>query len=273
MIRDLRHYSLRAARLNPEKEVAEPARESILWKGVGFRKPYSTHRGRMNTREKINGIYERLFAAWGPQHWWPGETAFEMMVGAMLTQNTNWKNVEKAIANLKSRGALSPEAILGLSPAELAETIRPAGYFNIKAKRLGNLVRFLVEEFDGDVERMKKLSASDLRERLLSVSGVGLETCDSILLYALRKPVFVVDAYTARVLQRHGIIDESADYEEIRETFESSLPEDAPLFNEYHALLVKVGKLHCRKIAKCDGCPLDAMFESPAERPPQEAEE
>ena len=224
----------------------------------------------MNTRDKINRIYELLLAAWGPQHWWPAEHGFEMMVGAMLTQNTNWKNVEKAIANLKSRGLLSPEAILKLAPAELAEIIRPAGYFNIKAKRLRNLVRFLVDEFEGDLGRMKRLSASDLRERLLSVSGVGLETCDSILLYALDKPVFVVDAYTARVLQRHGIIDESADYEEIKETFESSLPEDVKLFNEYHALLVQVGKRHCRKIAKCDGCPLDAMFDDPKQRPPQE---
>ncbi len=221
----------------------------------------------MTTREKINRIYELLLAAYGPQHWWPGETPFEMMVGAVLTQNTNWKNVEKAIANLRSRGLLSPEALHRLRPAELAELIRPAGYYNIKAKRLGNLVRFLVEEFAGDLGAMRRLSAGELRERLLSVNGVGRETADSIALYALEKPTFVVDAYTARVMHRHGLIDETADYDEIKETFESNLPLDAKMFNEYHGLIVRVGKLHCRKRPVCEGCPLDVLFESPRSRP------
>ncbi len=225
----------------------------------------------MTTREKLNRIYELLLAAYGPQHWWPGDTAFEMMVGAVLTQNTSWKNVEKAIANLRSRGLMSPEALHRLSAEELARLIRPAGYYNIKAKRLRNLVRFLADEFDGSIDAMRRLPTGELRERLLTVSGVGRETCDSILLYALEKPTFVVDAYTARVLLRHGLIDETADYEEIKETFESSLPADEKLFNEYHALLVRVGKLHCRKVPVCDGCPLDVLFDNPTQRPSQEA--
>ena len=221
----------------------------------------------MTSREKINRIYELLTAAYGPQRWWPAETPFEVMVGAVLTQNTNWKNVEKAIANLKSRGLLSPAALGRVPPGELAELIRPAGYYNVKAKRLGNLLRFVMDEFDGDLGAMGRLSTGDLRERLLAVSGVGRETCDSILLYALEKPTFVVDAYTARVLLRHGLIDESADYDEIKETFESALPQDARLFNEFHALLVQAGKRHCKPRPVCEDCPLDALFENPSQRP------
>ena len=221
----------------------------------------------MTTRETLHRMFELLSSAYGPQHWWPGETPFEVMVGAVLTQNTNWKNVEKAIANLKSRDLLAPGALASLPAHELAELIRPAGYYNVKARRLHNLVRFLVDEFDGDLDAMRRLGTGDLRERLLSVSGIGRETCDSILLYALDKPTFVVDAYTCRVLLRHGLIDESADYDEIKETFESSLPQDAQMFNEYHALLVQAGKRHCRPKPICVGCPLDALFASPEDRP------
>jgi endonuclease III related protein len=221
----------------------------------------------MTTRETLNRMFELLSSAWGPQHWWPGETPFEVMVGAVLTQNTNWRNVEKAIRNLKARDLLSPAALAQLPAHELAELIRPAGYYNIKAKRLGNLVRFLMNEFSGDLDAMRRRGVGDLRERLLSVSGVGRETCDSILLYALGKPTFVVDAYTARVLLRHGLVDESADYDEIKETFESNLPVDVQMFNEYHALLVRAGKLHCQKHPKCQECPLDALFEDPSRRP------
>jgi endonuclease-3 related protein len=221
----------------------------------------------MPTREKLNRMYELMERAFGPQHWWPGESAFEMMVGAVLTQNTNWRNVEKAVDNLKAEGLMSPEKLHALPVARLAELIRPAGYFNIKAKRLRNLIRWFMEEFRGDVASMQRCSVSDLRERLLSVSGVGRETCDSIILYALHKPTFVVDAYTYRILLRHGIIDESADYDEIKETFESNLSSDAKLFNEFHALLVRVGKLYCKKTALCEKCPLDALFADKSERP------
>ena len=221
----------------------------------------------MSTREKLNQMYELVEDAFGPQHWWPGETPFEVMVGAVLTQNTNWTNVEKAISNLKSRGLLSPEKLHELPVEELAELIRPAGYYNVKAGRLKNLIDWLFGEFDGDLERMFALSVSDLRERLLGVKGVGRETCDSIILYAAAKPTFVVDAYTCRVLLRHDLIDEDADYEEIKDVFESDLPADVRLFNEFHALLVRVGKAFCRKKPRCSECPLSVMFEAGSGRP------
>ncbi len=221
----------------------------------------------MSTREKINRMYELLEDALGPQHWWPGETPFEVMVGAVLTQNTNWTNVEKAIANLKQRDLLTPEKLHSLPTEELAELIRPAGYYNIKAKRLKNLIDFLFDDFDGDLDALFSLGVYDLRRSLLSVSGVGRETCDSIILYAAEKPTFVVDTYTHRVLLRHDLIDESADYEEIKELFESSLPAEVQLFNEFHALLVRVGKVYCRKSPACAECPLDVMFEDKSGRP------
>jgi len=221
----------------------------------------------MSTRETIQRMYELLEEAFGPQHWWPGETPFEVMVGAVLTQNTNWTSVEKAIANLKSRGLLSPRKLHELPTPELAQLIRPAGYFNIKAKRLKNLVRFLCDEFDGDLDALFRLSVDELREMLMSVSGVGRETCDSIILYAAGKPTFVVDTYTHRVLVRHDLIDESAGYDEIKEVFESSLPGNVQLFNEFHALLVRVGKLYCRKKPKCAECPLRVTFENEAGYP------
>lgn len=218
----------------------------------------------MTTREKLKRMYDLLEAAFGPQHWWPGETAFEVMVGAVLTQNTNWKNVEKAIGNLKSRGLLSPEKLHAMRVGEVASLIRPAGYYNVKAKRLKNLVDWLVDEFGGDVERMSAAGLAELREKLLAVRGVGRETGDSILLYAARKPTFVVDTYTYRVLLRHALIDESAEYDEIKEMFESDLPAEVELYGEFHALLVRVGKTYCRKIPRCEECPLDVTFEDGA---------
>jgi len=222
----------------------------------------------MSTRDRINRMYELLEEAFGPQHWWPAETPFEVMVGAVLTQNTNWKNVEKAIANLKQRELLSPEALHALPREELAELIRPAGYFNIKAKRLKNLIDFLFDRFDGDLDALFALSVYDMREELIRVNGIGRETCDSIVLYAAGKPTFVVDTYTARILLRHDLIDESADYDEIKEQFESSLPSDAALFNEFHAHLVQVGKLYCRKRPRCETCPLRVIFPPGRTHPP-----
>ena len=216
----------------------------------------------MTTAHTIRRIYEILQEAFGPQHWWPGETPFEVMVGAVLTQNTNWQNVEKAIANLKQRDLFSPDALHRLPVRELAELIRPAGYFNVKAKRLANLVHWLVEQFDGDLDRLFALSVDEMRERLIRVNGIGLETCDSIVLYAAGKPTFVVDAYTARVLRRHGLIDRSSSYEEIKELFEDSLGRDVRMYNEYHALLVQVGKRFCRKKPLCDACPLSVLFQN-----------
>ncbi|WP_446009526.1 endonuclease III domain-containing protein [Candidatus Electrothrix sp.] len=193
----------------------------------------------------------------GPQHWWPGDTPFEIMVGAILTQNTNWQNVEKAIANLKMAGVLSLPAMAVLEKEKLAEYIRPAGYYNIKAGRLQNLFAMIAEQWDNDLEYLLQQPVAVLREQLLSVKGIGPETADSMVLYAAEQPVFVVDAYTHRILSRHGLIPEDADYFQIQEIFMDSLEEDTVLFNEYHALLVQVGKNFCKKSKpKCGECPL-----------------
>jgi len=201
-------------------------------------------------------FYKALLQHYGPQRWWPGETAFEVMVGAVLTQNTNWNNVEKAIGNLKGAGLLDPWKLQKLDGAVLAELIRPAGYYNLKARRLKNLVAWLCECYDGRLENLEGRSIEPLREQLLAVNGIGRETADSILLYALNKPIFVVDAYTYRVLVRHRCIAPEADYEEVREYYQSKLPTETHLFNEYHALIVRVGKDYCRRAARCEECPL-----------------
>jgi endonuclease-3 related protein len=207
--------------------------------------------------DTLSEIYKMLYDAFGPQHWWPGETSFEIMAGAILTQNTSWTNVEKAIVNLKSAGYLTPEALHRIDTAQLAELIRPAGYFNIKAKRLKSFVDWLFDNYGGELANLQAINTSRLREELLAIKGIGRETADSILLYALDRPVFVVDAYTARITLRHRLIEPGADYEQLRQLFESNLPEDVKLFNEYHALLVRTGKEFCRPKARCSGCPLE----------------
>ena len=206
-------------------------------------------------------VYDRLLEAFGPQHWWPGQSPFEVMVGAVLVQNTNWKNVEKAIDNLRRADLLEPHALYQVRPEELEELIRPAGYFRIKARRLHGLLEFFVRRYDGSTEAMFGTELSALREELLAVHGIGPETADSILLYAGGLPVFVVDTYTHRVLARHGWIGFDADYHTIQEHFQSSLPQDVALYNEYHALLVRVGKDYCRKQnPRCDECPLAELL-------------
>mgnify|MGYP001558586999 CR=1 FL=1 len=211
------------------------------------------------TPELLKDVYKRMLKAWGPQHWWPGETPFEVMVGAILTQNTAWTNVEKAIKNLKAAGVLDPRQLHELPLSTLAALIRPAGYYNVKAKRLKSYLAWFVERFDGSVERMFELPLSSLREELLGVKGIGPETADSILLYAGGLPSFVVDAYTYRILLRHGMIAEDATYDDIKELFETRLARDVKLWNEVHALLVHVGKDHCRSKPRCEGCPLDPI--------------
>jgi endonuclease-3 related protein len=208
---------------------------------------------------KLLEIYRRLYRAFGPQHWWPGETPFEIAVGAILTQNTNWGNVEKAIENLKSGKALNAESIHNMKKERLASFIKPAGYFNVKAKRLKAFISFLINEYHGSLQRMKQEDMQTLRLRLLKIHGVGPETADSILLYALEKPVFVIDAYTKRVLSRHGLMEYDKSYEEFQEIFYSSLKKDAKFFNEYHALFVKLGKTYCRKKPICKGCPIEGV--------------
>lgn len=207
----------------------------------------------------LKDIYERLFVHYGPQNWWPGESPFEVMVGAILTQNTNWTNVEKAIDNLKAAGALELEPMLELSHEQLAQLIRPAGYFNVKAKRLRAFLEFLKGEYGGDLEAMAREDTARLREKLLGVKGVGPETADSILLYALEHRIFVVDAYTHRVMSRHYLIPEDSDYHSIQEFLTERLPAQVEHYNEYHALLVMVGKDFCKPKARCEGCPLHGV--------------
>ena len=215
----------------------------------------------MSTADTLQLMYERMFAQLGPQHWWPAETAFEVMVGAILTQNTNWKNVERAIDNLKRAGVLSLTALADLPLALLAEYIRPTGYYNIKAGRLKNLLLFIREHFGDDLQAFLDQPLADFRQQLLSIKGIGRETADSILLYAADQPIFVVDAYTHRIFLRHQLIDEECDYEALQELFMQYLPCETALYNEYHALLVKVGNLYCKKKnPDCAGCPLQGLL-------------
>ncbi len=210
---------------------------------------------------KLMEAYERMLAAFGPQHWWPGDSPFEIMVGAVLVQNTSWRNVERAIQNLRDAGVMEPHALYQLSPTELSELIRPAGYYQLKTKRLRNLLRFIVEEHDGSLESMFQVSLSSLREELLQINGIGPETADAILLYAGGLPTFVVDTYTYRVLARHGWLGYDASYDDMKDYFESTLPADARLYNEYHALLVRVGKDYCKRATpNCEACPLAPML-------------
>jgi endonuclease-3 related protein len=206
-------------------------------------------------------IYRTLYRAYGPRHWWPGETLFEVMVGAILTQNTSWRNVEKAIQKLKNKGVLNAEGIHQLRKSQLAPLIRSSGYYRIKAERLKAFVDFLFENYDGNINRMGKERLKTLRAKLLKVNGIGPETADSILLYGLKKPIFVVDAYTKRILLRHGMISESPSYGEIQRLFMNHLPHNKRLFNEYHALLVHLGKTLCKKVPRCDICPLKGIEE------------
>lgn len=208
---------------------------------------------------KLFHIYQVLYDFYGPQNWWPGDTPFEIMVGAVLTQNTNWNNVRSAIDNLKRDNLLTLEKLAALPMEILAGKIRPAGYYNLKAKRLKNLFAH-IQGLGGSLENFFAADKESLRERLLEVKGVGPETADSIILYAAGKPSFVVDAYTHRILFRHHCIPEEVTYHEIQELFTSALPEDAVLFNEYHALLVRLGKDHCKKASpRCSGCPLEGL--------------
>jgi endonuclease-3 related protein len=205
----------------------------------------------------IARIYKKLYASFGPQRWWPAESAFEVMVGAILTQNTSWQNVEKAIANLKKSNLLTARKLYALAPDKLALLLKPAGYYNIKAKRLRNFLKFFIERFSASPKKMARVPARRLRRELLSVNGVGPETADSILLYALNKPVFVVDAYTKRIFSRHRFIKEGAQYGQVQDFFQRCLQKSPRLFNEYHALIVKLGKDFCRKSKpRCAACPL-----------------
>lgn len=209
------------------------------------------------TKTELMDGFKRMHKRFGPRHWWPGETPFEVMVGAILTQNTNWKNVERAIANLQSQRVLDPQKLLGLHPATLAKLIRPAGYYRVKANRLRHFLTYFVGAYGGSVKRMAVRPTAELREELLAVKGIGPETADSILLYALDKPVFVIDAYTKRILSRHALCAEDETYDDLQALFMDRLPKGVPLYNEYHALIVETAKEYCRTTPRCEGCPLN----------------
>lgn len=211
----------------------------------------------------LRGYYDRLFAVLGPQNWWPGDTQLEVIVGAILTQSTAWRNVEQAIANLKAQNLMSVEALREVPLARLAMLVRPSGYFRQKARKLKAFISFLVQEFDGSLDRLFETPTAELRERLLQVFGIGPETADSILLYAGRHPVFVVDAYARRILTRHGWLAPGAAYQDVQSLFESRLGSDWRVFNEFHALIVNVGKNWCRRNStRCAECPLGIFHEA-----------
>jgi endonuclease III related protein len=201
-------------------------------------------------------MFDTLYSALGPQNWWPAETKLEMMVGAILTQNTSWSNVEKAIENLRNKDLLSVAGLRDIPISLLAEYIRPAGYYNIKAGRLKNLINLIGIEYGSDINAFLSRDAHTLRSELLSVKGIGRETADSMVLYGAGLPLFVVDAYTYRILVRHGIIQEEAGYDEIQSLFMDNLHHDVELFKDFHALIVKTGKLYCKKNPLCAECPL-----------------
>ncbi len=226
----------------------------------------------------LMSMYQAMLGALGPSSWWPGDTPFEVAVGAVLTQNTAWGNVEKAVARLKERGALTPGAMWNMPLEDLEECLRPSGYFRIKAQRLRNLLAFFSRAADGILQPphaspcappddpslsfLCLLGTPELRKGLLSVKGIGPETADSILLYALGRERFVVDAYTHRMFSRHGLIGEEADYHEMADFFMDSLDADVSVYNEYHALIVRVGKDFCKKSKPlCAQCPLKSFLE------------
>ena len=204
-------------------------------------------------------MYERLIRAVGPRHWWPGDSPFEVIVGAILTQNTSWANVEKAIAHLKRAGVLNPLGMRGITQDELAQFIKPSGFYRLKAIRLKRFIDFFFREFGGDLNRMRSADLDSLRKGLLGVHGIGPETADSIILYALEKPIFVVDAYTKRIFSRHNLISEKWNYESVQRMVMEELARDVAVYNEFHALLVFLGKHWCKKVPRCGGCPLEGL--------------
>ena len=209
--------------------------------------------------KKLLQIYKTLLSAIGPRHWWPADSPFEVIIGAILTQNTSWKNVEKAIEALKEKNLLDPIRIYNLDEKPLAKIIKSSGFFNIKAKRIKNFLDFLFEHHQGSLKKMFSENAHSLRETILKINGIGPETADSILLYAGEKPFFVVDAYTKRILSRHNLISKTAGYDEIQELFMKNLKKEVSMFNEYHALLVYIGKYFCKRAPNCEKCPMKGL--------------
>jgi endonuclease-3 related protein len=210
------------------------------------------------TSEILLPLYQRLYDAYGKQHWWPADTAFEVMVGAILTQNTAWTNVEKAISQLKRAKKLDLIAMQRMTETRLATLIRPSGYFNVKARRLKSLCQWLTDH--NGIESLHELDSNELRLSLLAVHGIGPETADDILLYAFNRPVFVIDTYTRRLLITLGLIDGKEGYEVLRQLFQMNVPADPALYNEYHALIVRHAKQKCSQITGCIHCRIEAPF-------------
>lgn len=215
------------------------------------------------TGRALRRYYRRLYRHFGPQHWWPAQTRFEVILGALLTQNTSWANVEKALDNLRHKGLLSPGKLSRPSAARLERLLRPSGYFRQKARAVRHFLGHLQRRYDGSLRRLLARPAVELRDELLGLNGIGEETADSVLLYAAGRPVFVIDTYTRRVLSRHGLARETAHYGELQNVFHRTLPRNTELFNEYHALLVAVGKRYChRQAPDCNACPLGPELEA-----------
>lgn len=208
----------------------------------------------------LDAAYARMLAHFGPTHWWPGDSPFEIALGAILTQNTAWTNVEKAIANLKREGLLTPRAIVACEQERLETALRPSGYFRQKSERVRIFSQHLISQYGGSMARMGKRPLAGLRHELLALKGIGPETADDILLYAFEHPVFVVDAYTRRILSRHGMVPEGIGYEALRAVFESRLRADVAHWREYHGLIVFTGKDFCRPTPRCAGCPLECLL-------------
>jgi endonuclease-3 related protein len=236
--------------------------QGVLARPTGRRNPKAGRETRP-VEPPLDAYFNSLFTAFGPQRWWPGETPFEIIIGAILTQNTSWANVERAISNLREAGLLSPLAIERATTQSIEEAVRPSGYFRQKARKLKSFCAFLRHEYRGSLKRMFAEPTEALRGKLLRVFGIGPETADSILLYAGGHPVFVVDAYTKRMLSRHGWVRDKAKYDDVRWIFERQFPGDVRRFNEFHALIVAAGKKFCRKTdPDCGGCPLGRYLQT-----------
>ncbi len=208
-------------------------------------------------QRKLWKIFHTLLESFGKRNWWPGETGVEIIIGTVLTQNTSWKNVEKAITNLKNHNALCINILYGMDKERLAELIRPSGFYNIKSNMLKNIFNVIYDEYNGNINDLKEINMWKLREKLLGINGIGRETADSIILYALNKPIFVIDTYTKRFLNNHKIHDGKKGYDELQDFFMKNLPHDTYLFNEFHALIVCLCQSFCKKTPLCKGCPLE----------------
>ena len=210
----------------------------------------------MSTEQRLLDIFQTLLSSFGKRNWWPGETELEIIVGAILTQNTSWKNVEKAIYNMKAQGVLDVDTLHAITKDQLGEIIKPSGFYNQKSSRLKLFIKVLHENFNKSIDNLKYYDANDLRNLLLGISGIGPETADSILLYALNRPVFVVDAYTKRFIKNHRLYDGNGKYDDVQQFFMTNLPHDTYLFNEFHALIVCLCQNYCKNVPECSLCPL-----------------